>query len=204
MRPIMNILKRVSVFKNNFLTFFIKKQNHFSLTRFKVDYGKDTKFNGIIFISSLGSLKIGNSCIVNSGKNQNPIGGDIVTRLIVEKSGILKIGNNVGISNSTIYCTKQITIKDNVFIGGGTKIWDTDFHSIDPNIRIHGGDNQIISKSITIEESVLIGGSVIILKGVTIGKNSVVGAGSVVAKNIPENEIWAGNPAKYIKTITKN
>ena len=38
----------------------------------------------------------------------------------------------------------------------------------------------------------------IILKGVTVGKHSIVGAGSVVTKDIPDNEIWVGNPAKKI------
>ena len=41
----------------------------------------------------------------------------------------------------------------------------------------------------------------IILKGVTIGENSVVGAGSVVTKDIPSGEVWAGNPAKFIRKI---
>jgi acetyltransferase-like isoleucine patch superfamily enzyme len=37
------------------------------------------------------------------------------------------------------------------------------------------------------------------LGGITIGQNSLIGAGSVVTKNIPSNQIWAGNPAKFIK-----
>lgn len=50
-----------------------------------------------------------------------------------------------------------------------------------------------------INDNVFIGARCIILKGVTIGSKSIIGAGSVVTKNIPEGEIWAGNPAKFIK-----
>ena len=46
-----------------------------------------------------------------------------------------------------------------------------------------------------------IGANSIILKGVTIGERSIIGAGSVVTKNIPDDEIWAGNPAKFIRKI---
>ena len=44
-----------------------------------------------------------------------------------------------------------------------------------------------------------IGCNVTILRGVTIGNNCVIGAGSVVTKNVPDGEVWAGNPAKFIK-----
>ena len=53
---------------------------------------------------------------------------------------------------------------------------------------------------IKIGNNVFIGCKSIILPNVTIGNNSIIGAGSVVTKNIPDNEIWAGNPAKYIKS----
>lgn len=53
--------------------------------------------------------------------------------------------------------------------------------------------------NIKIEDGVFIGANTVICKPVTIGKHSIVGAGSVVTKNIPPNQIWGGNPAKYIK-----
>lgn len=46
---------------------------------------------------------------------------------------------------------------------------------------------------------VFIGANTIIAKSVTIGNNVLIGAGSVVTKNIPDNEVWAGNPARFIR-----
>ncbi|WP_212635306.1 acyltransferase [Pseudozobellia thermophila] len=52
-----------------------------------------------------------------------------------------------------------------------------------------------------IKDRAFIGAYSIILKGVTIGENAIVGAGSVVTKSVPDNQIWAGNPAKFIRSI---
>jgi len=157
---------------------------------------------GLISIYNKGECWIGEDFYFNVGKKFTPIGGDIICRLIILNKGILKIGKNVGISNSTIFTSKEIIIGDNVLIGGGCRIWDTDFHTLDPYIRIKEQDNNIISKPVKIENNVFIGGGSIILKGVNIGKNSIIGAGSVVSKDIPANEIWAGNPVKFIKKVT--
>ena len=54
---------------------------------------------------------------------------------------------------------------------------------------------------VKIGNNVFIGANTIVLKGVTIGDRSIIGAGSVVTKNIPEDEIWGGNPAKFIRKI---
>jgi len=159
------------------------------------------QINGRIAVQNKGGLKIGSNLLVNSGKKFNPIGAGYITRLIVKKDAVLKIGDNVGISNSTFYCTERITIGSNVLFGGNCKIWDTDFHSLDSKIRNFGNDDQIKGGPITIGDNVFIGGESIILKNVSIGDNSIIGAGSVVTKNIPENEVWAGNPAKYLRTL---
>jgi acetyltransferase-like isoleucine patch superfamily enzyme len=159
------------------------------------------KITGILYIKNKGICKIGKNFKCNSGRNYNTIGGDTILRLVISKGSMLNIGNNVGISNTTIYVANKITIGDNVLIGGGCKIWDTDFHSLDPYIRIIKNDEIINTKPIIIKNNVFIGGNSIILKGVTIGENSIVGAGSIVTKDVPKNEIWAGNPAKFIKKI---
>ena len=52
-----------------------------------------------------------------------------------------------------------------------------------------------------IKDNAFIGAHSIILKGVTIGENSIIGAGSVVTKSVPDNQIWAGNPARFIRNI---
>jgi len=57
------------------------------------------------------------------------------------------------------------------------------------------------SAPIVIEDGAFVGGSSLIMKGVTIGRHSIVAAGSVVTKDIPPNEIWGGNPAKFIRKL---
>lgn len=53
--------------------------------------------------------------------------------------------------------------------------------------------------NVVFKDNCFIGANVVICNAVTIGENSIVGAGSVVTKDIPDNEIWGGNPAKFIK-----
>ena len=66
---------------------------------------------------------------------------------------------------------------------------------------MHGDNRLDLLKPIVIEDNVFVGWGAMILPGVTVGKNSIVAAGAVVTKNIPENQVWGGVPAKFIKTI---
>ena len=59
--------------------------------------------------------------------------------------------------------------------------------------------NRFDVRTFKIKDDVFIGAYSFVLKGVTIGNNSIIGACSVVTKNVPDNEIWAGNPAKFIR-----
>lgn len=156
---------------------------------------------GMLTLQNKGSFTVGENLRINSGKYVNVIGGSTRTSFVVRRGASLEIGNEVSISNSAFYCSEKIVIEDYVMIGGGCKIWDSDFHPIDPEVRKKTPNDGYAKKPIHIKESAFIGGGSIILKGVTIGKNSVVGAGSVVSKSIPDNEIWAGNPARFIKKL---
>lgn len=163
--------------------------------------GQGAIFHGFLFVHNSGEISIGDNFKATSGGRYNPIGGDDKLRIVCRPSAKIDIGKNVGISNSTLFISNKLFIGDNVLIGGGCRIWDSDFHSIDVFERIFNGDLKIITKPISIGNCVFIGASSIILKGVSIGENSIVGAGSVVTKSIPPNEIWAGNPAKKIKSL---
>jgi acetyltransferase-like isoleucine patch superfamily enzyme len=123
----------------------------------------------------------------------------VVIRLLNENAR-LKIGDNVGISGGGICVATEVSIGNNVMLGANTFITDTDFHPIAPENRRFSREN-VKTRKVIIEENVFIGMDSIILKGVRIGKNSIVGAGSIVAKDIPENQIWGGNPAKFIREL---
>lgn len=158
-------------------------------------------FNGLLTVYCAGKFIIEKDVRINSKYSSNPIGGQTFSSFFVKEKGILTIGENSAISNSTIVCWHKITIKKNVFIGGGCKIYDTDFHSVHYLDRNQVVDDKVKVKEVVINDNVFIGTSSIILKGVIIGSNSVIGAGSVVRNDIPANEIWAGNPAVKIKNI---
>ena len=144
-------------------------------------------------------IEIGNNCVITSNEMYNPTAGGNHTHLSVGEKGVLLIGNNVGISQSQISAYEKVEIEDNVLIGANCKIWDTDFHPVEYKKRQI--NEEAITKPVLIKEGAFIGACSIILKGTIVGSHSVIGAGSVVATSIPDNEIWAGNPAKFIRRV---
>ena len=122
----------------------------------------------------------------------------------VGTNATLNIGNNVGMNGSLIFCSKQITIGNNTIIGGGTRIFDTNFHSTDYRVRRDEKRfSECVSRPIFIGDDVFVGTNCIICKGVTIGNRSIISAGSVVVKDVPADSIVGGNPAKVIKFINQ-
>lgn len=171
------------------------------LLRFrKVKYQKSLRINGRVFIRGKGVIEIGENVTINSARAANPIGGDIKTTFHCFDQAKIKIGDNVGMSNCSLVSKCGISIGSNCKIGGSVKIYDTDFHSLDFEIR-KTTDNHVVSRPVTIGNDVFIGAHSIILKGVTIGERSIIAAGSVVTKSVPEDELWGGNPAHFIRKM---
>ena len=176
--------------------------NRINLIRKSCRYGKNLKIAGRMYIhGAKNGVHIGNDCVIQSNSNVNPTSGFNNTHLCVGSKGSIFIGDNVGISHANITSFDKVTIENHVLIGSGVMICDSDFHSIDYTYRMEKPDTHVKTSPVVIKEGAFIGARSIILKGVTVGRHSVVGAGSVVTKNIPDNEIWAGNPAVFIKQI---
>lgn len=114
---------------------------------------------------------------VRIGKGTRVMGS--LYRIFSEEAYLITIGENCLLSSDVTLLTHD----------GSVDVFRKEFPKAD---RI---------KPISIGDNVFIGHRAIIMPGVTIGSNVVIGAGSVVNKDVPSNSVYAGVPAKYIKSI---
>ena len=109
----------------------------------------------------------------------------------------MTIGKHVTINKgATILSPGKVVIEDNVLIGPEVKIATVDHDLYDRHNLFHFGQ-------VTIKENAWICIGAIICPRVTIGRNAVVAAGAVVTKDVPDNVVVGGNPARIIKKINK-
>lgn len=120
----------------------------------------------------------------------------VFTPLYINYGKNIKIGKNVFINFDCIFLDLGgITIEDNVLIAPRVSLL-SESHPLSPAER-----QSLISAPIHIKKGAWISASATILAGVTIGENSVVAAGAVVSKDVPDNVLVGGIPAKILKTI---
>ncbi|MHA6646824.1 sugar O-acetyltransferase [Aerococcus urinae] len=132
--------------------------------------------------------KIGNNCVIRTG-------------LQVDYGINISIGENFF---ANYYCVmldvNTIEIGDNVMFGPRVGLYTAN-HPIDSLIRNEGLE---FGEKIIIKDNVWIGADSTINPGVTIGENSIIASGSVVTRNVQENVIVGGVPAKTIRKITED
>jgi acetyltransferase-like isoleucine patch superfamily enzyme len=177
--------------------YYIRKKN--------IKMGRNTSYQKATF-QILGSID--NQLNIEIGED-SIIEGTII---LYNPMGKVVIGDRVYIGHtSTIFCYKEIVIRDDVMISWGCTLIDTNAHSLISSERSTDvldwkkGWNfkdwsNVKSGEIFIGEKSWIGFNTIILKNVKLERGCVVGAGSIVTKDFREFSVIAGNPAHLVKT----
>lgn len=161
-----------------------------------------------------GNIRMGSGCTLHDNTFLNAMcrkGVQIGDNFTFGRNGILEctgvftelgegliIGDNVGISpNAFLSVRGELTIGSDTIIGPGVSIIaeNHNFDRLDIPVRLQGANR----RGIHIGSNVWIGANVTILDGVTIGDNAILAAGCVVTKDVPDNAIFGGVPAKLIR-----
>ena len=167
--------------------------------RYGIVADKNVRIQGNVIIRTRfkGEIKLGKNVILNSAPKTNLVGLLGPTILDTCGGGKIEFGDYSGASSVVISSHSGVTIGKYVKIGGNVRIFDHDFHALDPMIRRSYEDlKNVRTKPVLIDDDVFIGTNVIILKGTHIGSRSIVAAGSVVlGLDIPADSMVKGNPA---------
>jgi acetyltransferase-like isoleucine patch superfamily enzyme len=121
---------------------------------------------------------------------------DEPSSFVTRGSGRILIGKESFVNCGVwIRAANLVKIGDRCLIGPRVMIMDNDAHELDGDHKAGGQAAPVV-----IKDRAWIGAAAIILKGVTIGERAVVGAGSVVTRDVPDDAVVAGNPARPIRT----
>lgn len=168
----------------------------------RIKFESFPRIRGRVYIRNYGSIRIGKNVYINSNLESSQLGYYPKTIFHTSQSGHIRIEDNVGLSNVVLYSRESIVIHKNARLGAGVKVYDNDFHELGRGL-IRGREEIIPCSEVSIGEGAFIGAGSLVLKGVHVGKYSIVGAGSTVTKSIPDYEVWAGNPARYIRRLER-
>ena len=135
------------------------------------------------------------------------------TSLATEQNAVIEIGDDCIISNASLVCAERIAIGNGVFIAGGVTIVDSDFHPLDPALRMQDlvalspiGDRKtrppVTTRPVLIGNDVWIGFNATICKGVRVGDGATIWPGAVVLNDVEPSSVVRGNPAQKLDPDT--
>jgi len=130
--------------------------------------------------------------------------GSAGQNLSVKPGFLCDLGVNIHVGDGFL-TNYNVTILDMAPVRIGHNVWlgpNVGLYAVAHPMEAAGRERRLgIAKPITIGDNVWIGGNSVVLMGVKIGRNAVIGAGSVVTRDIPDNAVAAGNPARVIRYI---
>ncbi|TDU24136.1 acetyltransferase-like isoleucine patch superfamily enzyme [Panacagrimonas perspica] len=157
--------------------------------------------------------RVGN---LRGDSNLITIGGSTVVRgelMVFAHGGSISIGEWCYVGPGTrIWSGASIKIGNRVLIAHNVNIFDNLTHPIDPEARHqqfrailtrgHPKDITLDDRPVVVEDDAWIGAGSIVLRGVRIGARSIVGAGSVVTRDVAADSVVAGNPARFVRSVS--
>jgi UDP-2-acetamido-3-amino-2,3-dideoxy-glucuronate N-acetyltransferase len=128
------------------------------------------------------------------------VGDNTKIGAFVEIQKNARVGKNCKISSHTFIC-EGVSIEDNVFVGHGvTFINDSYPRAIREDGRLQTEQDWKVEPTL-VRKGASIGSGATILANITIGENALIGAGSVVTRDVPDNAIVAGSPARLMRLL---
>jgi len=194
----------VRKFRNVCSDLFWRICNGLTIWMVGAKHGKHLRVRGRceILIRTPNDVVFGDRVIVESrsGINYAGLTGHAILHTLY--GGRISIGDDTGMSAPIISSRSSVMIGKRCRIGGNVRIFDHDFHPLDPILRASTEDvRHIQTKPVEIDNDVFIGVNAIILKGTRLGARTIVAAGSVVfGLDAPPDSMVKGNPAAVVLT----
>ncbi len=174
----------------------LKLQVQARLNGGQIIIGRKVRFNHPVSFQGKGKIIIKDHVTFGyhlAGSNDNRI----ILQARFSISEII-IGKHTQIMNGCeLFSTDSISIGDHVLLGAGVKIMDSNFHEVNPLLRMSPGE----SSPVLIHNNCWVGIDSLLLKGSEVGENTVIAAKSLVRSHLESNTIYGGNPARLIKKI---